>query len=110
MKLFPKPSAYTTILNRLSIIDADPSLGEGRWTREEETTNELFKMFKLAGHMVPADKIDAVFAKAKADPLFGKGGLTYTEELANELAKLWRAAKPPEPLLLTKRNEVKAAE
>lgn len=105
-----KPAAYTTILTRLQIVEADPSLGEGRWSREEEITNDVYKLFKINGRAVSAASIDAVFTKAKSDPLFGKGGLNYTEELANELAKLWRAAKPAEPLLLTKRDEVKAAE
>lgn len=104
MKLWnKKPAAYTTILTRLEMVEADPSLGEGRWSREEEITNDLFKLFKISGRAVTADAIDAVFTKAKADPTFGQGGLDRTEELANELTKLWRTAGAP--LLLTKAQE-----
>ncbi len=98
-----KPAAYTTILTRLQIVEADPSLGEGRWSREEEITNDVYKLFKINARPVTAAAIDAVFAKSKSDPLFGKGGLDRTEELANELTKLWRTAE--QPLLLTKSKE-----
>jgi hypothetical protein len=110
---FAKPSAYTTILNRLCIIEEDPSLGEGRWTRDEERTNELFKFFKLNGRKVPAEAIDAVFAMAKSDKTFGTGGLNTQEELANQFTKLWNAATPPvraEALPSLKTIDIKARE
>lgn len=111
MNIFGKPSAYTSILNRLAIVDADPSLGEGIWSADEERVNEMFKFFKLGGRPVQADVIKGAFDKAKADHTFGKGGLTWLEEFANELTKLWNAAKlapRAEAVLSLKTSDIKA--